>query len=57
MLNMEPNSSNQIDSILKEFREYFDRLKEKQADLIKRIRKAIDGGKLKRIKKDLGMSE
>jgi len=54
---MEPNSSNQIDSILKEFREYFDRLKEKQADLIKRIRKAIDGGKLKRIKKDLGMSE
>lgn len=54
---MEPTSSNQIDSILKEFQVHFDRLKEKQLDLIKRIRKAIDGGKLKKIKKELGISE
>jgi hypothetical protein len=54
---MEPSLSNQIDSILKEFQVYFERLREKQADLIKRIRKTIDGGKLKRIKKELGMPE
>ena len=57
MSNMSQYPSDQINSIRKEFKLNYALIKEKQDGVIKRIRRAIDNGKMKRIKEDLGISE
>jgi hypothetical protein len=54
---MKLKSSKLTASVLKEFQVAFEHQKSKQADIIRRMREAVNVGKIKKIKKNLGMTK